>query len=65
MFVYVLNILHVKRRHTFSIRSKGRDDTRDEEISLLPSDNEGKEDVEGPPRVNLCIFETYELTDMG
>ena len=53
MFVYVLIILHVKRRETFPKRNNGRDDTRDEEKSLLPSDNEGEEDVEGPPKVNL------------
>ena len=53
MFIYVLNILHVKRRDTFPKRNKGRDDTRDEEKSLLPSDNEGDEDVEGPLKVNL------------
>ena len=52
-FVYVLNILHVKRRDTFPKRNKGRDDTRDEEKSLLPSDSEGEEDVEGPPKGNL------------
>lgn len=53
--VYVLNILHVKRRETFPKRNKGRDDTRDEKKSQLPSDNEGEEDVEEPPKVNLYI----------
>ncbi|KAK2547293.1 hypothetical protein P5673_032821, partial [Acropora cervicornis] len=42
-----------KRRDTFPKRNKGRDDTRDEEKSLLPSDSEGEEDVEGPPKGNL------------
>ncbi|XP_015755609.1 PREDICTED: uncharacterized protein LOC107335141 [Acropora digitifera] len=38
------------RRDTFPIRNKERDDTRDEEKSLLPSDNEGEEDVKEPPK---------------
>ncbi|XP_015755594.1 PREDICTED: myosin-10-like isoform X3 [Acropora digitifera] len=39
-----------KRRDTFPKRNKERDDWRDEEKSLLPNDNEGEEDVEGPPK---------------
>lgn len=39
-----------KRRETFPKRNKGRDDPRDEEKPLLPSDNEGEEGVEEPPK---------------
>ena len=58
----------MKRRHTFPKGSKGRnvtvhDDTRDEELSLVASDSEGEE-VEEPPKVNLHIFQTYELTEL-
>ena len=43
---------------------------RDKEISLHVRDSEEEEeeeeeDVEEPPKVNLCVFETYELTEMG
>ena len=69
IFVYVFNILHVKRRHTFPKGNKGRDvtehdDTRDEKISLLTRDSKGGEEVEEPPKVNLCTFQTYELTEL-
>ena len=65
-----MNNACIKRMHTFPLRRRERVccDLRDKEISLHVRDSEEEEeeeDVEEPPKVNLCVFETYELTEMG
>ena len=71
IFVYVFNALHEKRRHTCPKQNKrgyvtAHDDTRDTELLLLARNNEEEEEeeMEGPPKVNLWVFQIYELKEL-
>ena len=60
--------MHVKKRHTFPLRNRGRVYyyTRDEEISLHVRENEEEEEeeeVEGPEFI-LCN-QAYKLTEVS
>ena len=61
----MFNLLHVKKWNTCPKRKKERyvtapDHTGDEEKSHLSGGNEEENEVEGAPKVNLCIFQIYE-----
>lgn len=61
----MFDLSHVKKWNTCPKRKKERyvtspEHTGDEEKSHLSGDNQEENEVEGPPKVNLRIFQIYE-----